>query len=147
MKGIFFLFIVLLLSYISYSQTLSAPSRVEIIIEPIHTSIAPIDSIGINPFAEDTVRLSLMVELPQTTNISKIHVKTGSVGGGTDYANKAFNFDVTGDLGDGTSYKRMGKVVYLDLGEVYGIDEVYAEVKLENTGGIHTTTTTTSYTP
>ena len=132
---------------IGFSQTLGAPSRVELLIEPI-TPVSAVDAtVGVNPFAGDTVNVTLMIELPQQTGIAKLHVKTGSTLGGTDYAHKAFVFDVSGPLGDGTTYKRSGKAVYLCLGKVYDIDEVYAEVSLEATGGAVTSTTTTSFIP
>jgi hypothetical protein len=60
-------------------------------------------------------------------------VKFGLSSSNYNLLNKTFMFDVSGTLSDGTSYSRVGNVVYLTLGTYVGLQNGFAEVKLEDT--------------
>lgn len=84
----------------------------------------------------DSLRAVMVVNLQDTTGIVKLHVKFGSTAGSANFLNKAFVYDVSGSFADKTAYRRKGKTVYLTLGEPFmGLNQFYAEVVLEHTGG------------
>lgn len=136
-------FIIFLLSSVGIvqAQSISAPSRVEIAIEALNP--VTVDSVTmVNPFAGDSVRLVLFIDLAEVTGVESLHVKVGNTSGGDSFLNKEFAFDVLGNLGDGTTYKRTGKVIILGIGSFYDIGSIYAEVRLEDT--LHNLTAATS---
>lgn len=84
----------------------------------------------------DSLKAVMVVNLQDTTGIVKLHVKFGSTAGSANFLNKAFVYDVSGSFADKTAYRRKGKTVYLTLGEPFmGLNQFYAEVVLEHTGG------------
>lgn len=82
-----------------------------------------------------TLKGTMIIEVSDTTNISKIHVKLGSTEGGNDFFSQIFNFDVTDSLPSGTTYFREGKVIYLGIGNYTGLNHFFGEAKLENSAG------------
>lgn len=79
---------------------------------------------------------TMVIEVSDTTNISKIHVKMGSSDGANDLFSQIFNFDVTDSLPTGTTYLREGKVIYLGIGNYTGLNHFFGEAKLENNSGV-----------
>ena len=77
----------------------------------------------------------MVIEVSDTTAISKIHVKMGNANGGNDLFSKQYDFDVTTGLSGGATYKRTGKVIYLGIGNYTGLNHFFAEAKLENAQG------------
>lgn len=73
--------------------------------------------------------------LNDTTTTSKFHIKMGATPGTANFLNKTFVFDQSGSLPDGTTYKRIGRVVYLSLGTYAGITTYAIELKVEHTNG------------
>lgn len=79
----------------------------------------------------------MVIEVSDTTTISKIHVKMGTTDGGNDLFSQTYIFDVTDSLSlpSGTSYLREGKVIYLGIGSYTGLNHFFAEAKLEDSLG------------
>lgn len=80
---------------------------------------------------------TMVIEVTDTTTISKIHVKMGSSDGGNDLFSQTFIFDVSDSLSlpAGTSYLREGKVIYLGIGDYTGLNHFFGEAKLEDNVG------------
>lgn len=85
---------------------------------------------------DSTVYLvGMNISLYDSTNIQNIEVKLGSTDGGSDLLSHTFAFDITGQLGNGLSYSRVGYAISLGLGELTGIDSYFAEVRVQHTDG------------
>lgn len=113
------------------SQIILPANRIDMILEasPSSTTIPSSDS----TFSANTpVTTKLVIVLQDTVHLSKIYVKFGSSSSNYNLLNKTFMFDVSGTLSDGTSYNRIGNVVYLTLGTYVGLQNGFAEVKLED---------------
>ena len=126
--------LLLIFSLQSKSQDILPAERMDLLLE-----VAPGDN---SMSANDTTFLSttnviskVVLALQDTVHLSKIHVKLGSTPNSQNLLSKYFVFDATGTLSDGTSYTRDGNVVYLNLGSRTGIQNYYAEIKLEDTYG------------
>lgn len=81
---------------------------------------------------------TMVIEVTDTTNISKIHVKMGTSDGANDLFSQLFIFDVTDSLSlpTGTTYLREGKVIYLGIGNYTGLNHFFGEAKLEDNAGL-----------
>ncbi len=79
------------------------------------------------------VATKLIIVLQDTVHLSKIHVKVGTTATNYNLITKQFTFGTTGTFADGTSYTRTGNVVYLTLGTYLGLQNAFAEIKLEDT--------------
>jgi hypothetical protein len=114
------------------AQVILPADRIDMILEasPSSTTIPSSDS----TFSANTpVTTKLIIVLQDTVHLSKIYVKFGLSSSNYNLLNKTFMFDVSGTLSDGTSYSRVGNVVYLTLGTYVGLQNGFAEVKLEDT--------------
>lgn len=78
----------------------------------------------------------MVIIVTDTTVISKIHVRMGNTNGSNDLFSKQYDFDVTANFPDGTSYRREGNVIYLGIGDYTGLNHFYAEAKLEDSLGV-----------
>lgn len=86
--------------------------------------------------AQDTLSATMVIQLSDTSGIQKIHIKFGTTSGSGNLLTKAFVFDQSGTLPDQTIYTRKGRLLYLLMGHQYmGLNQFYAEAKLEYTGG------------
>lgn len=85
--------------------------------------------------ADQSVNGTMVIEITNAANISKIHVKMGSTDGGNDLFARVFDFDVSNNLSSGTSYRREGNVIYLGIGSFTGLNHFFAEAKLEDAQG------------
>jgi hypothetical protein len=131
-RYIFLLAFLLTLFYQVKSQNILSAERMDMILEaaPNDNSLSSNDT----TFATNTHVVSkLIIVLQDTVHLSKIHVKLGTTNNNYNLLNKYFSFDVNGTLADGTSYQRLGNVVYLTLGTYTGLQNAFAEVKLEDT--------------
>jgi len=88
--------------------------------------------------ASQLLKGTMVIEVSDTTNISKIHVKIGSTEGANDLFSQTFNYDVSDSLSLPASmtYKREGKVIYLGVGNYTGLNHFFGEAKLEDNAGI-----------
>ena len=110
---------------------------ITLIVEPYGTNtFDPIQDPTGHPFATDTAKVTLVVEVSDTGNLATIHVKLGTSPGGSQVLLQDYAFDVSSGLPAGTSYRREGYVVYLGLGNHSGFSAVYATVSLENGSGV-----------
>lgn len=127
----------LLLATPLFGQVPSPPNRVDLFIQSTDPNVSfdPATSSGISPYAEDTALVTVVIELNSTSGTDSIKVKLGNSSGGSQYLDAHFAFDDYGPYTGGMSYKREGNIVYLCLGQYYGIDSLYGEVKLSNTSG------------
>jgi hypothetical protein len=120
------------------AQSLLPPSRME-----VYMIVAPDDTtnlFGDTTFAVHTkLKGKMVVNLRDTLNISKIHVKLGTTNGGSQLLNRVFVYDLRGNFNDGTSYMRNKKTLYLGLGNFVGLTNYYGEVTLEDIDGDLTT--------
>jgi hypothetical protein len=116
------------------SQNILPAERMDLIME-----VAPNDStVSANDttFSSNTqVVTKVIIILQDTVHLSKIHVKLGSSNNSFNLLNKYFSFDALGDFSDGTNYTRVGSIVYLNLGTRLGLQNCFAEIKLEDTIG------------
>jgi hypothetical protein len=76
-----------------------------------------------------------VINVSDTTHISKINFSLGSANGNWNLLSKTFTFDNVGTLPDGTSYYRNKFNVYLGLGQYTGQDSIYSQVTLQDTAG------------
>ncbi len=146
MRCTLFVLVALLCNALAYGQT-TPVDHLKITLEPIGTEVN-YDPLA-NPdialdFSNDSVRITAVVKLSSTSDISDIHVSLGTTSGGTDLLDKAFVWDVT-SLSDGTTYKRVGNDVFLCLGIFYGLSAVHLEVQTENGSGSLSNAATASF--
>lgn len=116
------------------SQDILPAERMDMIMEVAanDTTIAANDT----TFSSNTsIVTKVIVALQDTVHLSKIHVKLGTTNNSSNLLNKYFSFGTSGNYPDGTSYIRVGNVVYLNLGTRMGLQNCYAEIKLEDTLG------------
>lgn len=127
--------LLLVSSFTIAAQSPSAPA-LTLIVEPSGTTtFDPVQNPTGHPFATDTARVSLVVEVADTANITVLHVKLGTSGGGSQLALQDFAFDVNTGLPAGMSYRREGNAVYLTLGSFSGFNAAYATVSTGNGSG------------
>ena len=74
------------------------------------------------------------ITLQETTNISKIHVKVGTLDGTSDKLEYSFIYDNYSGYPPNLSYSRNGNIVSLQIGE-YSAGIYYYELILEYTSG------------
>ena len=93
---------------------------------------------------DSSLNVSVNIILQDTVAIDTIHVKLGTTLGGSELMTAAFNYDGS-NVGAGLSFSRSLNNVTIDLGIQPNTTNAlyFAEVKLENTGGIQSTVTTT----
>jgi len=77
------------------------------------------------------IRVQMTINLFATTGILSIQVKLGTTEGGSELLSKIFSYDVSGNVGDGCTYSRVGEVVTLGLGDYSGLTSYFSEVKIE----------------
>ena len=119
---------ILLLIVVSVQLLAQSPQveRVQLTIEPVDTNLVGVD------FSKDSIRVNAIINLSQTTGISKINVRLGNRIGENNLIKRDFVFDQTSNLPAEMSYRREGNVVYLCLGKFYGFSNVYVEVDVKD---------------
>jgi hypothetical protein len=141
---VLFIIPVLLFSYKrAKAQDIVPPGDFEVylVVSPTDTSHV----FGDTTFYSNTHLIGTMViALQDTANIKSISVSMGSSSGGTDLFNKTFTFDNSGTFQDGTSYKRVGLIVYLGVGNFMGLNNFYSQVVLQDNSGYSTNPVTYS---
>ncbi len=135
MKPSHLLAAMLLLFYVHASaQDILPAKRIDLMMEvaPNDVSLTSTDT----TFSSTTsVITKVIIVLQDTANLSKIHVKLGSTSGANNLLAKDFIYTTPGTYSDGTSYARSGNVLYLNLGTRLGLQNCFAEIKLEDTFG------------
>ena len=74
------------------------------------------------------------VEVSDTSTISQIEVKLGTLNGLADLVNSSFSFDVNTGLPSGYSFLRRGKVCTIRTSDVSLSDAYYGEVRIQSNG-------------
>lgn len=87
---------------------------------------------------------TMHVAVYDTTGIDYLEVKLGTTEGGSELLSRNFSFDVSGGLGDGTSYHRLGYDIDLGLGNYRGLLKYFAGLRIKRSDGTYTGTFTFS---
>ncbi|MBL0105046.1 MAG: hypothetical protein IPP51_15545 [Bacteroidetes bacterium] len=89
------------------------------------------------PVETDSTVYSVVVNvnLFDTVDVQNIEVKIGTTAGGSDLVNQTFAFDVSGSLSGGMSYLRELYRVQLGVGNLIGLGDYYAEVRVQRLDG------------
>jgi hypothetical protein len=114
------------------AQNILPAQRVDMMLEATtSTTATPSND---STFASNAmVATKIMIVLQDTVHLAKIHVKLGTTATNYNLITKQFIYATTGIFTDGTSYTRNGFVVTLNLGSYLGLQNAYAEIKLEDT--------------
>ena len=84
------------------------------------------------PYVSDStgIAVTMTVQLFEVTGISSLHVKLGSTNGAADLLDKVFDFDVSGNVGNGCTYSRTDYKVTLGLGTFNGLTGYFSQLIL-----------------
>ena len=78
--------------------------------------------------------VGMKVSLYDSTNIRAIEVSLGSTSGSSDIFSYSFQFDVS-SVGNGMAYSRNGLFLNLGLGQLTGLQDYFAQVRVERLDG------------
>ena len=133
----------LVLLFLVHSSNVAHAQQSSFPILAMDVRVTPIDndtaSNGLPDISDTTIFRGVMnVQLFDTTGIDRLEVKLVSTPGGGDLLSQNFVFDVSGALGNGTSYHRNGFEISLGLGDFAGLLNYSAEVKIKKVDGSYT---------
>lgn len=121
-----------ILPLVSFAQ---AP-RVSLVLEPVGTlQTDPMTDPTADLFMYDSARVTLIIDLGDTNNVATIHVRLGTSSGSGGLVSEDFTFDGVAALGNGHTYRRNGRAVYLGLGTYVGFSSLYGSVSLRDGSG------------
>lgn len=124
-------FLIILTGQNCFAQSDISILSMDVFTEPISNNLSS-DSL---PIQTDSTGYNVMmnVNLYDTTIIQEIEVKIGTSDGASDLISHTFTFDVFGSLGNGLSYDREFYHLSLGLGELSGMLNYFAAVRVKRT--------------
>lgn len=128
----------LFLTVNSYGQNVLSPVEAHFNVETVNNGNQPLSPENMDPLnmsMGDTVKLSIAMQLADTNNVSKIHIKVGTVDGGSDLILKTYLYDIDSNLGVNNTYTRIREYITLGFGKIYNSGSFFGEIEIEDNSG------------
>jgi len=137
-KQAYLTILLMLLVFGVKSQTVVPPVEAHFNIETVESSNVALLPGNMDPSQismGDTIKLSITMQLADTINISKIHIKIGTTEDGDDLFSNELLYVLKNYSGSTHTYSIDEKYITLSLGKLYNSEFFYGEIIIENNQG------------